>query len=528
MQDTLLTDGKEECNEDNVLKGSPEDVNSLLTSRPLFPQLVIVASACLSGVAFGMSMSHTVILIPHLQEENSTLYVDDQTGSFIASMYSIMAPIGYLSGGVLMDIWGRRKMKMLGQFGYVVGWATIAAAQNVEMLIIGRAFDGLAKGVLSATGLVIIDEMTAPRLRGFFSGIVMPCSRFGAMLMMVLGTYLPWRLAASLAPTINCLVLLAYVFYVPESPSWLVRRSRFDEARKSLRVLWGRRPEREVSRELRTLITRIETEYRNQQPDTRSTDFYKCDYVGSIFRNLLRSHILKPFLMAQIFLFIQIICGQPFFLFFGIDIITRLKGKADWMDSYKVSIAGGVLGLMSFFLSALLLLKFGRRTIILFSGILAAIHDIVLAGILYKESSAPYSGHTIVWVKIILMLSRSFFYDIGMITLPYIMLGELLPSRIRGVSSGYILAINDLAVGGVTMLYPTLMRGLGIQGLYLTFGISCLLCSLFVCLFIPETQGQTLENIEDYFKKSNVMWVTRDRKRNNKTIQLHEMNVLKS
>lgn len=46
-------------------------------------QLVIVASACLSGVAFGMSMSHTVILIPHLQEENSTLYVDDQTGSFI-------------------------------------------------------------------------------------------------------------------------------------------------------------------------------------------------------------------------------------------------------------------------------------------------------------------------------------------------------------------------------------------------------------------------------------------------------------
>ncbi|KAJ4446614.1 hypothetical protein ANN_13311 [Periplaneta americana] len=203
-----------------------------------------------------------------------------------ASMYSIASPIGYLGGGVFMDIWGRRKGKILGQVGYIFGWATIAGAQNVGMLIIGRTFDGLARGILSATGPrdrepsqtdprhnlgkasvlrllqdirldqlktaqiefgnVMLDEMTDPRLRGFFSGTVMPCVHIGAVIMMVLGTYLPWRLAASLAPSLNCLVLLVYVFYIPESPSWLVRRRRFDDARRSLRILWGRRREREL------------------------------------------------------------------------------------------------------------------------------------------------------------------------------------------------------------------------------------------------------------------------------------------
>ncbi|XP_069694761.1 facilitated trehalose transporter Tret1-like [Periplaneta americana] len=116
--------------------------------------MVIVISTCVGAMAFGMSTSHTVILIPHLQEENSTLFVDEQTGSFIASMYSIASPIGSLGGGVFMDIWGRRKAIMLGQIGYIIGWATIAGAQNVGMLIIGRTFDGLARGIILAIGPV--------------------------------------------------------------------------------------------------------------------------------------------------------------------------------------------------------------------------------------------------------------------------------------------------------------------------------------------------------------------------------------
>ncbi|XP_069696074.1 facilitated trehalose transporter Tret1-like [Periplaneta americana] len=523
----LLTDIDQKCNEENYSEDSPQDVVSSPTSRPLLPQVIIVISTCVGAMAFGMSMSHTVILIPHLQEENSTLFVDEQTGSFIASMYSIASPIGYLGGGVFMDIWGRRKGKILGQVGYIFGWATIAGAQNVGMLIIGRTFDGLARGILSATGPVMLDEMTDPRLRGFFSGTVMPCVHIGAVIMMVLGTYLPWRLAASLAPSLNCLVLLVYVFYIPESPSWLVRRRRFDDARRSLRILWGRRREREVSLELRTLTTRLNDEFHHPEPGNGRMNLCKCGYISSTFRSILKPHILKPFLLSQIFLFFQITCGQPFFVFFGIDILMRVKGEADWMDSYKVSIYGNASGLISCILCSFLLLKLGRRFIAVLSGLVTAIHDIVLAGILYKESSLPYSGHSIVWVKIILMQSRMFFYLLGMSTLPFIMLGELLPSRIRGISSGYILAINDLAMGGATMLYPTLMRSLGIQGLYLTFGISCLLCSFFVYLFIPETQGKTLENIEDYFKKTNVMWITRDEHRIDRVNHLHKWCCLK-
>jgi SP family facilitated glucose transporter-like MFS transporter 8 len=102
----------------------------------------------------------------------------------------------------------------------------------------------------------------------------------------------------------------------------------------------------------------------------------------------------------------------------------------------------------------------------------------------------------------------------GFFALPSIMLGETQPSNVRGFACAYIYAMNDLLLGGFLKLYPWMLTALQIHGLFLLFGISCAVCTIFLYFFLPETQGLTLQQIEDYFLQPNIMWITRNRYQN--------------
>jgi hypothetical protein len=102
----------------------------------------------------------------------------------------------------------------------------------------------------------------------------------------------------------------------------------------------------------------------------------------------------------------------------------------------------------------------------------------------------------------------------GFFSLPAIMIGETQPSHIRGFACGYIYTMNDLLLGGFLKIYPWMSITLQIHGLFLLFGISCAVCTIFLYLFLPETQGLTLQQIEDYFMQTNIMWITRHKYQN--------------
>jgi hypothetical protein len=94
------------------------------------------------------------------------------------------------------------------------------------------------------------------------------------------------------------------------------------------------------------------------------------------------------------------------------------------------------------------------------------------------------------------------------------MIGETEPSHFRGFASGYIYTMNDLILGGFLKMYPWMTTALEIHGLFLLFGISCDVRTIFVYFFSPETQGLTLQQSEDYFLLPNIMWITRHRYQN--------------
>jgi MFS family permease len=84
-----------------------------------------------------------------------TLLTNNSTVS--ASAYAISSPVGCLLGGLTLDLWGRRKMNLIGNFGMVVGWLLITFAQNPAMIIYGRITEGCSRGLL-ATCITVITQ----------------------------------------------------------------------------------------------------------------------------------------------------------------------------------------------------------------------------------------------------------------------------------------------------------------------------------------------------------------------------------
>jgi MFS family permease len=144
------------------------------------------------------------------------------------------------------------------------------------------------------------------------------------------------------------------------------------------------------------------------------------------------------------------------------------------------------------------MLRAGRRTLAMISGILSSLSALCL-GILQLEDNLTFA------LVIIYAGGMSF----GFFNLPAIMIGETQPSHFRGFACGYIYTMNDLLLGGFLKMYPWMSTTLQIRGIFLLFGISCAVCTIFLYLFLPETQGLTLQQIEDYFLQPNIMWITR-------------------
>jgi hypothetical protein len=174
------------------------------------------------------------------------------------------------------------------------------------------------------------------------------------------------------------------------------------------------------------------------------------------------------------------------------------------------------------------MLKAGRRTIAMISGVLSSASALCLGIILslnsmdYGSPISPKLEANITFASVLIYAGSMSF---GFFALPAIMIGDTQPSHVRGFACGYIYTMNGLLLGSVVKMYPWMSSNLQIHGLFLFFGISCVICTIFVYLLLPETQGLTLQQIEDYFRQPNIMWVTRNKYANDEQGQKIDMDV---
>lgn len=438
------------------------------------------------GILFGYDIGVMTGALPFLQEDWNLAGNADIVG-WITSSVMLGAIFGGVLAGRLSDKLGRRKTILIASVIFIVGSVLSAISPNNSpaYLITVRVLLGLAVGAASALVPSYMSEMAPARLRGKLSGINQVMIVLGMLISYIadfalkgLPESLAWRSMLGLA-AIPAFILFLGVLDLPESPRFLVKIHKPEEARKVLGYI--RQPE-EVDGELAEIVSTAEEE----QNASKNTSW-----------KTLISGKFRPLVIAGI----GVAAFQQFqganAIFYYIPLIVEKATGNSASDSLMWPIIQGIILLAGALLFLYIADKFNRRTLLRIGGLAMGLSFILPAVLttLFKISSDS------IMIVVFLCIYVAF-YSCTWAPLTWVLVGEIFPLSIRGRASGLASSFNWFGSFLVGLLFPIMTASISQEFVFAIFGVICLFGVLFVQFRVPETRGKTLEDIEQTAVKS--------------------------
>lgn len=137
-----------------------------------------------------------------------------------------------------MDRFGRKKTLIFTEIPLILGWLLITCATNVEMIYAGRILCGLGSGMVGAPARVYTSECTQPHLRGMLTALASIGISVGVLMQYTIGAFTSWQILSGISALVPILALVL-MLPMPETPNFLVTRSKPDQAKMSLARLRG-------------------------------------------------------------------------------------------------------------------------------------------------------------------------------------------------------------------------------------------------------------------------------------------------
>lgn len=120
---------------------------------------------------------------------------------------------------------------------------------------------------------------------------------------------------------------------------------------------------------------------------------------------------------------------------------------------------------------------------------------------LQKEWGAALASESLGWLPLTSLIVFFISFSCGYATVPFILMGELFPSRYRSTLSAISSSFNGFCAYTVVRCFPDMQIAMGKHGAFWFFMVCTLVGILFIYFFLPETKGKTLEDIEQIFNK---------------------------
>lgn len=407
----------------------------------------------------------------------------------------LAALAGGIAGGPLVEIMGRRNTITMTAVPFFLGWMLIANASNVIAIFAGRIFCGICVGIGTLTYPVYLGETIQPEVRGALGLLPTALGNVGILLSFFVGTYLEWdKLAffgASLSVPFFLLMLLT-----PETPRWYVTKGRPEDARKALQWLRGKNIN--IDKEMQDL-TRSQAE-----ADMQS---------GNSFKTLFSMKYAPAVMISLGLMLFQQLSGINAVIFYAGDIF---KTSGSNIDKNLSSIILGVVNFISTFIASAVIDRLGRKMLLYVSSLSMIVTLVALGTYYYLKDAAGVDVTHYGWIPLACLVIYVLGFSIGFGPIPWLMLGEVLPSRIRGTAASLATAFNWTCTFIVTKTFKNIIVAIEMYGTVWLFSVICLIGLFFVIFFVPETRGKSLEEIE---KKLTARSSVRSRKVVNARVQ---------
>lgn len=452
--------------------------------------LFLSAAAALGGFLFGYDtavISGTISMVTTQFGLNVTLQ----------GWYVGCALVGSIAGvsfaGMLSDRFGRKISLSLAALFFTVSAAGCAVSADITQLIVYRIIGGVGIGVASIISPMYISEIAVAKHRGRLVSLYQLAITIGFLAAYIVNFALlnyagqgtpmdtlwskvfitePWRGMLG-AETLPALLFLVILFFIPESPRWLVARGRTDCALAIQTRISG--SEADARGELGQTIERIERD------------------KGSEWKFLLRPNMLKAVAIGAAIAILGQFMGVNAVLYYGPSIFEQSGLSAG--DSLFYQVLVGLVNMLTTVVALIIIDKVGRKKLVYFG-----VSGMILSLLAISWYFTFGAGMSSIFLLVFFLL-YIFFCAISISAVIFVLLAEMYPTKVRGLAmsiAGLSLWVGTYLIGQLT---PWLLESLLPQGTFLLFAVMCIPYILIIRFLVPETTGKTLEQIEQYWEE---------------------------
>ena len=387
--------------------------------------------------------------------------------------------IGALFGGIPATKYGRKKTLLWIGIFYLISAIGSALAPGVYVFMAFRVLGGLAIGASSVVAPMYITEIAPAKNRGKLVATFQFNIVFG-ILIAYLSNYLlqgvggenSWRLMLGIV-AIPALIYSILVFYVPESPRWLiVHRGDYNTARKTLEVS---DPEG-VDEAIIALHKSIEED--NQKESLSA---------------FLSKRFSIPIFLAMLIAFFNQLSGINAVIYFAPRIfeLAGIGKQAAFLQSAGI----GLVNLVFTMAGLYLIDRIGRRKLMLIGSVG---YIISLASVAFAFFSG-HSGGVVVPILLFIFIAS---HAIGQGTVIWVFISEIFPNSVRAYGQSLGCTTHWVLASIITTVFPIMASRFGAAPIFLFFAFMMVLQLLWVIFKMPETKGVSLEELEAKFVRT--------------------------
>lgn len=448
--------------------------------------------AALGGFLFGYD---TAVISGTIAQVTVLFHLDTLQQGWYVGCALIGSIVGVLFAGVLSDKFGRKLTMVLSAVLFSTSAIGCAICANFDELVVYRIIGGVGIGVVSIISPLYISEVSVAQYRGRLVSLYQLAVTVG-----FLGAYLVnfqllgyseshvvsgiglfekifvaevWRGMLGME-TLPALLFFTIIFFIPESPRWLILKGREERGLNVLQRIYN-----------------SAEEAMNQMNETKSV----VSETKSEWALLLQPGILKAVIIGVAIAILGQFMGVNAVLYYGPSIFE--KAGLSGGDSLFYQVLVGLVNTLTTVLALAIIDRVGRKKLVYY-GVSGMVLSLLLIGIyfLWEESLGLSSLFLLVC-----FLSYVFCCAVSICAVVFVLLSEMYSTKVRGLAmsiAGFSLWIGTYLIGQLT---PWMLQNLTPAGTFFLFAAMCVPYMLIVWKLVPETTGKSLEEIERYWTR---------------------------
>ena len=448
--------------------------------------------AAIGGILFGYD---TAVISGTTEIVKSQFGLSDAGEGWYVGCALIGSICGVLAAGSLSDYLGRKLTMLISAALFSISAIGCAVCGSFDGLVAYRIIGGVGIGIVSIVSPIYISEVSPAKIRGTLVSLYQLAVTVGFLLAYMAN----WAIDANIDPslsgdvttwqkimnteawrgmlgseTLPALLFFFIIFFIPESPKWLIVNGKLEKASLVLGKIYS--SETEVKNEIQTTQDSLKGETKGAWADLLKPGIFIAVLAGSAIA------ILGQFM------------GVNAVLYYG----PKIFSEAGFDNPMFSTVLVGVVNCVTTVLAVFIIDRVGRKQLI-YWGVSGMILCLLAIGIYFAWGTALGLGNGFM---LTFFLAYVFCTAISICAVVFVLLSEMYPNSVRGRAmsiAGFALWIGTYLIGQLT---PVLL-GWSQAGTFFIFAACCVPYMLIMWRVIPETTGKTLEEIEAYWTNQN-------------------------